>query len=433
MALDWGDIALGLGTGIMQGANEEQKAKQERIDKRIEKLMDNRYELAKSKHKSEYESYLKRKTEKESIRSAGQLGVVKYLTDIGVKDPEKFMRNNPDYQIPEEYFYAGDEPIFDYATDVDFEVTVPNRLASKIAGVFGKETPSTEEQISAQMSKLTAPTTRKAADVMVGRPMLPEQAIEWGADTEKAPEIKEVFDESGRKVKIQYTGKSGDAFEGVSGWKQIGGAEAVSAEKGAPKSFVYFDAKGQETRAIYTGNPEDTAGGVSGFKQMGGVKSTTEGGAPVVKKIYDETSGGEVNAIYTGNASDNFGGQQGWARFGGIKVDEGSVARERWDVIKPIIMAPATNKKVTIGQFYSADIYINANREALSAEYADALQTFENIGINTIDFAASGIMLPIGGEQVPATEENIARYAQAAGKTAKEAKIALYRSYTGKD
>lgn len=161
MALSFGDIAMAFGTGVMKGASEDQKRRQEKLDERFKELQKNELELAKSKHAAEYKQYLERKVKVDALKSAGGGvdSVATYMMNKGIDADKayKFAAANPNFTIPESAYDYGQEPLMDYDISLRDEDApqAPNYLAQSIANVFGgRKGRTTKQQEQEQMGKL---------------------------------------------------------------------------------------------------------------------------------------------------------------------------------------------------------------------------------------------------------------------------------------
>jgi hypothetical protein len=165
MALSFGDIAMAFGTGVMKGANEDQKRRQERLDERFKELQNNKLEVAKSKHASEYKQYMERKVKVDALKSSGEGidRVATYMMNRGIDADKayKFAAANPNFTIPESAYDYGQEPLMDYdvVLNEDNIPIAPNYLADSMRRVLGgggtedSRKKSIEQQTSEVFSK----------------------------------------------------------------------------------------------------------------------------------------------------------------------------------------------------------------------------------------------------------------------------------------
>jgi hypothetical protein len=143
MALSFGDVAMAFGTGVMKGASEDQKRRQERLDERMKELQKNNLEMAKSKHAAEYKQYLERKVKADALKASnpGVDRVATYMMNRGI-DPDKaykFAEANPNFEVPESAFDYGQEPLMDYDVSINEQdiPVAPNYLADSMRRVLG--------------------------------------------------------------------------------------------------------------------------------------------------------------------------------------------------------------------------------------------------------------------------------------------------------
>jgi hypothetical protein len=167
MAVSFAEGLLNVGAGVLKGASDEQAAKQAKVDKRIEQILNNQLEVAKSRHKTEYEDYAKRGAVAKAIESAGsdfekeQL-YAQHVMGMDYKSFVDFKKRGGSYRdaITEEKIaaYRGDEPLFNYDIKPEYEdVVVPNRLYNGLREAIGRnKKPSVEEQLAAIDAKYRA-------------------------------------------------------------------------------------------------------------------------------------------------------------------------------------------------------------------------------------------------------------------------------------
>lgn len=135
---------LSFSTGVMKGASEEQAAKQKAIDKRIEKILDSKYEQAKTEHKAEYDSYTKRANNISAMRAAGSWEEAEriWATKVLDMDDDAYVdakRRGESFDVSNEAInaYLGEKPTLKSIEEADYNVTVPNKLADKLSKAFG--------------------------------------------------------------------------------------------------------------------------------------------------------------------------------------------------------------------------------------------------------------------------------------------------------
>ena len=156
MALNFGDIALAIAEGAGKGAVAVQKDRQERLDKRIKELQKNDVELAKSRHKTAYNEYTKRKESFAPIISAGDNETRNYIYNKEVlKLPEKAAlekAKTESLDISDEWIQSqiGDEPLENYGATDYSSVEAQSILGS--LGI-GEEGPTVDSQIAAIRSQ----------------------------------------------------------------------------------------------------------------------------------------------------------------------------------------------------------------------------------------------------------------------------------------
>ena len=140
MALNFGDVAMAFGTGVMKGANESQERRQKLLDERFKALQDNKLEMAKTKHKLQYEKHLEAQAKLQALESTapGVDRVATFMMNKGIDADKayKFAAANPNFKIPESVYEIGEEPIFDY--DVMLKETDAPVAQNYLADAFRK-------------------------------------------------------------------------------------------------------------------------------------------------------------------------------------------------------------------------------------------------------------------------------------------------------
>jgi hypothetical protein len=140
MALSFGDVAMAFGTGVMKGANESQERRQKLLDERFKALQDNKLEMAKTKHKLQYEKHLEAQAKLQALESTapGVDRVATFMMNKGIDADKayKFAAANPNFKIPESVYEIGEEPIFDY--DVMLKETDAPVAQNYLADAFRK-------------------------------------------------------------------------------------------------------------------------------------------------------------------------------------------------------------------------------------------------------------------------------------------------------
>ena len=180
MALGLGDIALAIAKGATEGAVDVQKARQEKLEKRIKELQKNDLELAKSKHTTKSKEYITRKTNVAAIQAAGDdygksFAYYKNIRGMTDADAKVAARSEP-VQITDDMIndYIGDEPLLLDDSMVDYS-GVEARSVLRDFG-FGSDAtapPSVDQQI-ADARASTAKQMSSAMSVPMKPQVIPE-------------------------------------------------------------------------------------------------------------------------------------------------------------------------------------------------------------------------------------------------------------------